>query len=186
MLDKVKSLEDLQAIAADMRQQGKKLVFTNGCFDLLHVGHIRYLQAARALGDALVIGLNSDASVRAIKGPSRPLVPEMERAEVLAALGCVDYVVIFAEPTADRLVAALRPDIYVKGGDYRAADQPGAVQDNENRGAGEQGRGLVALKIAPEMRVVQRYGGKIVVLPYTSGYSTTVLIESILQTYGRG
>ncbi len=186
MVDKVKSLEDLQSIAEAMRRQGKRLVFTNGCFDLLHVGHIRYLQAARELGDALVVGLNSDASVRAIKGPSRPLVPETERAEVLAALGCVDYVVIFAEPTAERVVAVLQPDIYVKGGDYKATDQQSEQPDKKAAESGQRATAAAALKIAPEMRVVQQYGGKVVVVPYSSGYSTTVLIENILQTYGRG
>ena len=161
-----------------MRQARQRLVFTNGCFDLLHVGHIRYLQAARELGDALLLGLNSDSSVRAIKGPSRPLVPQAERAEVLAALQCVDFVVIFDEPTAENLVEALQPDIYVKGGDYKAT----AAQPVD---AAQPGGEAPALKIAPEMRVVQQYGGEIVVLPYSSGHSTTFLIENILQTYGR-
>src|SRR5690606_6559395 len=97
---------------------GRRLVFTNGAFDLLHAGHVTYLQAARALGDLLVVGLNSDASVRGYKGPSRPLVPETQRGIVLAALRAVDYVTLFAAPTAEALVEALRPDIYVKGGDY--------------------------------------------------------------------
>jgi len=106
-----------QAIAADP-EQWRPLVFTNGCFDLLHVGHIRYLQAAKALGKTLVIGLNSDSSVQALKGASRPIVPQQQRAEMLAALKSVDGVVIFAETTASNLLLALKPDIYVKGGDY--------------------------------------------------------------------
>ncbi|MEI6426939.1 MAG: D-glycero-beta-D-manno-heptose 1-phosphate adenylyltransferase [Pseudanabaena sp. ELA607] len=106
-----------QAIAADP-EQWRPLVFTNGCFDLLHVGHIRYLQAAKALGKTLVIGLNSDSSVQALKGASRPIVPQSQRAEMLAALKSVDGVVIFAETTASNLLLALKPDIYVKGGDY--------------------------------------------------------------------
>lgn len=97
---------------------GRRLVFTNGCFDLLHVGHVRYLRAARALGDALAVGLNGDGSVRALKGPGRPLTPEDERAEILAALACVDFVTIFPEPRATRLLAAVRPHVYAKGGDY--------------------------------------------------------------------
>jgi rfaE bifunctional protein nucleotidyltransferase chain/domain len=180
MESKLKSQGEMSQIAAAMRERGKRLVFTNGCFELLHVGHIRYLQAARALGDNLVVGLNSDVSVRTIKGAPRPLVPEAERAELLAALDCVDYVVIFGEPTAEKLVAAVRPDIYVKGGDYKAiataarpaADTPAAA-------------GGAPLKVAPEMRVVQAYGGDIIVLPYSTGHSTTTLIENILQSYGQ-
>src|SRR5881275_839903 len=122
MSAKIVGLEELSERSEQLRAAGKKLVATNGCFDLLHVGHVRYLQAARALGDLLIVGLNSDASVRAYKGPGRPLVPQDERAELLAALRCVDYVVIFDEPTASALVSALQPDIYVKGGDYRADD----------------------------------------------------------------
>src|SRR5579884_4167495 len=108
------------------KAEGKRVVFTNGVFDLLHVGHVRYLQEARALGDALVVGLNSDASARAIKGQERPLVAQQERAELLEALSCVDAVVIFDEPTADALLQALEPDVYVKGGDYGAQGPPEA------------------------------------------------------------
>jgi D-beta-D-heptose 7-phosphate kinase/D-beta-D-heptose 1-phosphate adenosyltransferase len=173
MIEKVKTLDEMLAAAQEMRRRRQRLVFTNGCFELLHVGHIRYLQAARRLGDGLVVGLNSDTSVRTIKGAPRPLVPEQERAELLAALDCVDYVVIFPEPTAENLVGALKPDVYVKGGDYAAF-------------GGKQGSAPPpGLKIAPEMRVVQGYGGAIVVLPYSSGHSTTFLIENILQSYGK-
>jgi D-glycero-beta-D-manno-heptose 1-phosphate adenylyltransferase len=177
---KVKYLGEMVQIAESARGRGQRLVFTNGCFELLHVGHIRYLQAARALGDALVIGLNSDGSVRALKGAPRPLVPEAERAELLAALGCVDYVVIFPELTAENLVGAVRPDIYVKGGDYKAV--AGAALPAEQ---GQAGGASAPLKTAPEMRVVQEYGGEVVVLPYSSGHSTTFLIENILQSYGQ-
>lgn len=173
MMQKVKTVEEMLVIAQDSQRRNGRLVVTNGCFELLHVGHIRYLQAARDLGDALIVGLNSDVSVRAIKGAPRPLVPEQERAELLAALSCVDYVVVFGEPTAEVLVAALRPDVYVKGGDYAAF------------GGKSSAPAPAGLKIAPEMRVVQRYGGEIVVLPYSSGHSTTMLIESILQSYGK-
>src|SRR6266496_6867123 len=100
---------------------GERGVFTNGCFDLLHLGHIRYLQEARALGGFLIVGLNNDAGVRSLKGPGRPLLAEMERAEILAALACIEYVTIFAEPTAGLLVELLQPAIYVKGGDYANA-----------------------------------------------------------------
>jgi rfaE bifunctional protein nucleotidyltransferase chain/domain len=142
------------------RSEGKRVVFTNGVFDLLHVGHVRYLQEARALGDALVVGLNSDASARAIKGQERPLVAQQERAELLEALSCVDAVVIFDEPTADALLQALEPDVYVKGGDY-------AVQG------------------PPEAPTVQRYGGEVRTLQLVPGRSTTDLIETIRQRFCR-
>ena|SRR5438105_2135815 len=135
-------------------------VFTNGVFDILHVGHVRYLQAARGLGDCLIVGLNGDASARALKGDRHPLVPQAERAEVLAALGCVDHVIIFDEPTAEHLVETLRPEVYVKGGDY----------------AGDT-------KALPEAKVVERYGGRVVLLPYVGGKSTTAIINDILQRY---
>ena len=173
MVSKVKTLDEMRAVVDGLRERQGRLVFTNGCFELLHVGHIRYLQAARQLGEALVIGLNSDASVRQIKGSPRPLVPEAERAEVLAALSCVDYVIVFSEPTAENLVAALKPDIYVKGGDYAVV------------GRGEPLSSVAGLKIAPEMRVVEAYGGEIAVLPYSRGHSTTFLIDNILRSYNK-
>ena len=135
---------------------GRTVVLTNGHFDLLHVGHARYLQAARALGEALIVGLNSDASTRARKA-GRPIVPQDERAELLAALGCVDVVVIFDDVTANALVAALRPDIYAKGGDWSRPDGPRP----------------------PEAEIVTGYGGRVVYLPYIPERSTTALIEKI-------
>lgn len=131
-----------------------KTVFTNGCFDLMHVGHLRYLQMARALGDRLVVGVNADASVRGLKGGSRPILPEEERAELLAGLACVDYVVVFSEPTADTLLAALKPQIYAKGGDYT----PDTL---------------------PEAPTVRSYGGEIAIIPFVPGRSTTSLIQRI-------
>ncbi len=116
--DKIKSVAELAEIRAQFEASQQRLVFTNGCFDLLHVGHVRYLQAARALGDAMVVAVNGDASVRALKGPSRPINPELERAEVLAALGCVDFVTVFHTERVTELVAEIRPQIYAKGGDY--------------------------------------------------------------------
>ncbi len=118
---RIKVLSDTElAMRRDaLHVEGRRLVFTNGCFDLLHVGHVRYLQAARGLGDALAIGLNADQSVRVLKGPGRPINPADDRAEVLAALACVDYVTIFNEPRAPRLLAVVRPHVYVKGGDYQ-------------------------------------------------------------------
>lgn len=136
--------------------QGGPIVLTNGHFDLLHVGHVRYLQAARNLGDALIVGLNSDASTAARK-PGRPLVPQADRAELLAALGCVDAVVIFDALTANELVTALRPDIYVKGGDW---GRPGGPQP-------------------PEAELVTAQGGQVVYLPYVPDRSTTLIIQRI-------
>ncbi len=139
---------------------GKHVVFTNGVFDLLHVGHVRYLEEARALGDALIVGLNSDVSARTIKGQDRPLIPQDERAELLAALRWVDAVVLFDEPTADATIEALKPDVYVKGGDY-AQEGP------------------------PEAPTVRRYGGEVRTLQLVQGRSTTDLIETIRQRFCR-
>jgi rfaE bifunctional protein nucleotidyltransferase chain/domain len=115
---KILSLSDMRRRAEEIRQAGQKLVLTNGCFDLLHLGHVRYLQEARRLGDILVVAVNGDQSVRALKGEGRPLNGEEDRAEVLAALECVDYITIFAEPRVTGVIEAMRPAIYVKGGDY--------------------------------------------------------------------
>ncbi len=142
------------------RATGKRIVLTNGCFDLLHVGHVRSLRAARALGDVLVVGVNSDASVRRIKGAGRPLVAEDERAEVLAALEAVDYVSLFDEPTAERLAAAIRPDVYAKGADYASS-------------------GVVDAARLPEAQVVAALGGRTVLVPVVPGRSTTGLVERI-------
>jgi rfaE bifunctional protein nucleotidyltransferase chain/domain len=151
---KVVTRAELERLAEAWASEGSTTVFTNGCFDLLHVGHTRYLQAARALGDRLVVGLNSDASVRGLKGPNRPILPEAERAELLAALACVDYVLIFDEPTADAAIRAARPDLYVKGGDY----DPDAI---------------------PETPLVRSLGGAVRVLPFVEGRSTTSLVARI-------
>ncbi len=162
----VVALAELVTLRQTWRHSGQQLVLTNGVFDLLHIGHITYLQQARALGDVLVVGLNSDSSTRAIKGPQRPLVPEEARAHMLAALRCVDYVTIFAQPTAEALAAAVQPDMYVKGGDY--ATTAGSTDSvNEDR--------------LPEARVVRSTGGRVVLLAYQEGYSTSALIERIVQ-----
>lgn len=139
---------------AGIREAGGRVVFTNGCFDLLHPGHVSYLHAARSLGDALVVGLNSDASVRKLKGPSRPVVPEKDRAAVLEALESVDAVVVFGEDTPVRLMRELKPAVYVKGGDYRVED-------------------------LPEAKVADEIGAEVKILPFEPGYSTTALIEKI-------
>ncbi|HEY9713531.1 MAG TPA: D-glycero-beta-D-manno-heptose 1-phosphate adenylyltransferase [Chroococcales cyanobacterium] len=146
------------AKAADLRQQGKRIVTTNGCFDILHVGHIRCLKAARALGDVLILGLNSDQSVRRIKGhaqgPPRPVNCQEDRAEVLASLGCVDYVVIFTEDTPIEFIKDVRPDVHAKGGDYKAAD-------------------------LEETPIVEGMGGRMEIIKFVPGRSTTELLEKI-------
>lgn len=157
-MGQILTLDAALAWRQTLRAAGRVLALTNGHFDLLHVGHVRYLQAARALGDALIVGLNSDASTRARK-PGRPIVPQDERAELVAALGCVDAVVIFDDLTANALVAALRPDVYAKGGDW-------------SRPAGPR---------PPEAEIVAGYGGRVVFLPYITERSTTALIEKIVE-----
>ena len=157
-------LPDLLALRARWRDAGDTVVCTNGVFDLLHYGHLQYLRAARSLGSILVVGLNSDRSTRRLKGPRRPLVPEQERAALLLALEPVDQVIIFDEPTAERLVDELRPEIYCKGGDYGGAT------------------GLT--KALPEAAIVERYGGRVELIPYLPGHSTSELIDLIRTRYG--
>lgn len=141
----------LEELAKKLRGQGKKIVTTNGCFDLLHVGHVRYLKAARELGDVLIVGLNSDASVRKLKGPERPINSEDDRAEILASLDCVDYVSIFDENTADEFLKLVKPNIYVKGGDYKPRE-------------------------LPEAPTVEALGGEVRILQHVEGKSTTNII----------
>jgi len=166
-MGKLVSATKAKAIRQRLRKQGKTMVFTNGVFDLLHVGHVRYLQAARKLGHALFLGLNSDLSARQLKGPGLPLMPQAERAEILCALACVNYVIIFDQPTAEHLVEMLQPDVYTKGGDY-AAGIPGTEH-------GATGKPL------PEARIAESYGGRVVILPYTAGCSTTQIMGRILK-----
>lgn len=148
--------DQLPAWRAAMRASGRRLVVTNGCFDLLHLGHVTYLETARNLGDALLIGVNSDASVRELKGPERPVNNEQDRATVLAALASVDGACIFTDKTATRFLAAAQPDIYVKGGDYTLST---LNQD--------------------ERSVVEQAGGRIVIMPVVPGKSTTALLQRI-------
>ena len=154
MKRKVVTVEELGRISETLRGEGRKLVVTNGCFDLLHLGHVRYLQSARSLGDALAVGVNGDASVRALKGESRPLNNEHDRAEVLAGLACVDYVAIFPGVRATRFLEQVRPAIYVKGGDY--------TPDTLN---------------PEERRALEQAGAEIKIIPFEQGYSTSALIE---------
>ncbi|MEW6156692.1 MAG: D-glycero-beta-D-manno-heptose 1-phosphate adenylyltransferase [Verrucomicrobiota bacterium] len=155
---KIIPLDDLASWRANLRKTGRRLVVTNGCFDLLHAGHVSYLETARSFGDALLVGLNGDDSVRALKGEGRPLNSEMDRARVLAALEVVDGVVIFPEPTATRFLKAAEPDIYVKGGDYTLA-----TLNQEERAA------------------VEQQGGEIRIVPFLPGKSTTSLVEKLAR-----
>lgn len=146
--------ERIAEFAAALREGGARVVFTNGCFDILHTGHVRYLAAARALGDVLILGLNSDASVRRLKGETRPVNSEADRAEVVGALASVDYVVIFGEDTAEDLIAKVQPAVYAKGGDY-------------------------TLETLPEARIVESYGGEVAFIPLVAGKSTTGMIAKM-------
>ena len=155
---KVETPEQVAAKVATWRQGGRRIVFTNGCFDILHHGHISYLNRAKAMGDVLIVGLNTDASVSRLKGPSRPINSETDRAAVLAALSCVDLVVLFDEPTPAELIEALRPDLFVKGGDY-------------------------TLETLPEAPLVLAYGGEVKLLPFLDDRSTTGIIDRIRRAY---
>jgi D-glycero-beta-D-manno-heptose 1-phosphate adenylyltransferase len=163
-----------------------RLVFTNGVFDLLHLGHLRYLERARALGDLLVVGLNSDASTRRLKGDLRPLTPESERAELLAALNCVDYVTIFDETTTEATVALLLPDVYVKGADYAGDDsrQHDTLLDNEALRLALAEDASLGTRL-PEAKVVATSGGALALLAYLPGHSTSELIDRIVARFGR-
>ena len=158
---KIKDIKTIKSIVNRLKTRGKRVVFTNGCFDILHVGHIRYLRKARNLGDTLVVGLNTDRTVRQIKGEKRPIVPQGERAEVLAALEFVDYVVLFDEPDPFSLIEKVKPTILVKGADW--------PKDK-----------IVGLE------VVEKAGGRVVRIPLVPGASSTGVIEKIIQVYCRG
>ena len=158
IMSKIVPRNELKATVDRLKREGKKVVFTNGCFDILHAGHTRYLREARKLGDALILALNSDSSVRSIKGPMRPIVPEAERAEVVASLDSVDYVTVFDELTPLELIEFLRPDVIVKGGDWAEKDIVGA-------------------------ETVRKWGGRVAIMPEIEGASTTNIIDKVLQVY---
>lgn len=151
---KYKSVDELSAMSAQARKAGRVVVFTNGCFDLVHRGHIHLLRQAKALGDILIVGLNSDVSVKTIKGPDRPIMPEADRIELIAALEMVDYVVVYSEPDPYHTIAAIKPNVLVKGGDWSADEIVGAD-------------------------VVEQNGGRVAVVPYLPEFSTTQIIERI-------
>jgi len=154
MKSKIKSAKNLAKTLSALRSKGKRIVFTNGCFDILHVGHVDYLSRARRLGDVLVVGLNSDSSVKKIKGKDRPINKESDRAKILSSLYFVDYITSFNETTPEDLIKKVRPDILVKGSDWKIEDIVGSS-------------------------FVRSYGGKIKSIPFVKGYSTTYLIERI-------
>jgi D-beta-D-heptose 7-phosphate kinase/D-beta-D-heptose 1-phosphate adenosyltransferase len=158
MREKIKEREDLRRIVEDLKSKGKRIVFTNGCFDLLHIGHVRYLEQARSLGDILVVGVNGDRSVRELKGPHRPILPVEERAEILSGLSCVNYITVFDEATPLELISSLQPHVIVKGGDWTRESTVGR-------------------------EVVERSGGEVVILPFVEGSSTSNLIETILKRF---
>jgi glycerol-3-phosphate cytidylyltransferase len=151
---KIISAEEIENLIANLRKPGKKIVFTNGCFDILHVGHIRYLKEAKSFGDILIVGLNSDSSVKKLKGPSRPINGENDRAEVLASLESVDYITIFNDDTPSETIEKVKPDIHAKGGDYLPED-------------------------LPERNVVEKYGGKVKIIKFHDGFSTTGIINKM-------
>jgi D-beta-D-heptose 7-phosphate kinase/D-beta-D-heptose 1-phosphate adenosyltransferase len=158
MRQKIKKREELLGIIKDLKAKGKRIVFTNGCFDLLHVGHIRYLEEAKTLGDILIVGVNSDASVRKLKGPKRPVLLVEDRTEILSGLGCVDYITVFDELDPLALITSLQPNVLVKGGDWTKEQTVGK-------------------------EVVERSGGEVVIIPFVEGASTSNLIETILGRY---
>ncbi len=160
-IHKIKNLDEIIRIRNRFREEGRKLVFTNGCFDLLHVGHVRYLREARSMGDALVVAVNSDRSVREIKGPSRPVMPEAERAEILAALACVDLVFLFDDPTPQRVIDAIIPDVLVKGADWQLSEIVGR-------------------------ETVEGAGGEVRNISLVEGSSTSGIITRVLEQFGSG
>ena len=156
---KLKSLEEIKAVVIAARNDGKRVAFTNGCFDVLHRGHVHVLREARACADLLIVGINSDQSVKQIKGPARPVLPESDRCELLGAMEMVDFLVLFNEPDPGNLISAIRPDVLVKGGDWNSDKIIGAD-------------------------VVEAAGGRVVVVPYIKGFSTTEIIQRIKNSDG--
>jgi len=159
-MNKIYPREKLKEELGRLRKEGKKIIFTNGCFDILHVGHVRYLKEAKKIGDILIVAINSDSSVRAIKGDKRPLIPEDERADMVASLESVDYVTIFHEPTPLELIEYLQPHIIVKGGNWAEEEVVGRES-------------------------VEKWGGMVVIVPEIMGASTSGIIEKIIKVYGK-
>ena len=158
MTDKVKTQDELIPILNDLKKNSKRIVFTNGCFDILHVGHVRYLKEAKGYGDILIVAVNSDLSVKSIKGDKRPIVSQSERAEVVAALEMVDYVIMFDEDTPYNIIKKLQPDVLIKGGDWTIDKIIGRD-------------------------IVEARGGKVIAIPFIEGASTTGIVERVLERY---
>lgn len=156
--EKIKSLPELERLTSKLKDSGKRIVFTNGCFDLLHLGHIKLLAEAKKKGDVLVVGLNSDFSIKGLKGPSRPILCQDDRAQILAALECVDYVVVFDEPNPLNLIECIRPDVLIKGGDWELDEVVGG-------------------------NLVSSYGGEVISGPLEKGRSTQSIIETVLERF---
>ena len=154
---KIKTHDEIEKVCLKLKKSGEKIIFTNGCFDVLHIGHLKLLQKAKSFGDILVLGLNTDASVRKYKGPERPIIPERQRAEMLAALSVVDYISLFDENTPIELIKKIKPDVHIKGGDYRKED-------------------------LPETKIVEKYGGKVEIIKFIDGWSTSNIIKKIKNT----
>lgn len=161
MRNKIKTLEELKKIVEEHKKEGKRIATTSGSFDLLHIGHIYVLESAKALTDILIVFLNSDSSIKGLKGPNRPIVSEKERAEMLSSLECVDYIVVFEESNPLEFIHQIKPDIHIKGGSF------------------------VPEKIKAEKELIESWGGKHITLPLVEGYSTTNIIENILKNYDK-
>lgn len=158
MKSKIVSLDELKSITDNLKSKGKVVVATGGCFDILHAGHVQYLEQAKTYGDVLVLFMNSDSSVRRLKGPKRPIVSEEERAVVAAGLGCIDYVCLFNEDTPENVISEIKPDVWAKGADYEGKD-------------------------IPEAKIINGYGGKIAYISFVEGCSSTNIVEKIIKTY---
>ena len=158
MKSKIVSLDELKSITDNLKSKDKVVVATGGCFDILHAGHVQYLEQAKTYGDVLVLFMNSDSSVRRLKGPKRPIVSEEERAVVAAGLGCIDYVCLFDEDTPENIISEIEPDVWAKGADYEGED-------------------------IPEAKIINGYGGKIAYISFVEGCSSTNIVEKIIKTY---
>ena len=160
---KIINLTELAELVSVLKKKGKKIVWTNGCFDILHAGHIQLLEQAKSFGDILIVGLNTDDSIKRLKGPERPITPENERVQVISALSPVDYIVLFEEDTPCNVISILMPDIHVKGGDYDSSDY----------------------EKMPEAKIIKEYGGEVKIIPLVEGHSTTNIIKKIKSVESR-
>ena len=156
-MNKIKTEVELNQIIAELRSKNKKIVWTNGCFDILHIGHVYLLEKAKSFGDILIVGLNSDSSIKRLKGDLRPVIPQDERAKLLEAIQFIDYIIIFEDDTPCRLIKEFKPDIHVKGGDYSATDY----------------------KRMPEAEIIHNYGGRVEIIPLIQSKSTSSIIQKI-------